>query len=199
MKSRSQTRFGVFAVLALLMLVAVAAGAQAALAAHLSNGSAVTTSAAMTPAAGTEGRGGAALSTTTTVVSTTPQAGTDGRGGASLTVAALTPRAGTEGRGGVAAVEAATLAGESTVAENGFVSRGRGGFPSGPTGVDRTLAVSSVDSSSAGWIAAGIVAAIALIAGFVVWAADRRRRWQRQSSLASYCTYHPGDPLCGRT
>lgn len=199
MKSRSQTRLGVVAVLALLMLVAVAVGAQAALAAHLSNGSAATTPTATTPTAGTEGRGGVAASTTITVVSTTPQAGTEGRGGALLTVAALTPRAGSEGRGGVAAASAATLAGEPTVAENGFVSRGRGGFPGGPTGVDRTLAVSSVDSSSAGWIAAGIVAAIALMAVFFVWAADRRRTWQRQSSLASYCTYHPSDSMCGTT
>ena len=163
MKSRSQTRYGVFAVLMLLLVLAVAAGAQAALAA-------------------------------------TFQAGTEGRGGASLTVAAVTPPAGTEGRGGVAAIEVSTLAGEPAVAESGFVSRARGGFPAGSTGVDRTLAVSSDSSSSAAWIAAGIVAAaVALIVGFFVWAAGRRRTWQQQSSLASYCSYHPGDSMCRAT
>lgn len=192
MKSRSQTRFGVFAVLGLLLLLAIAIGAQAAFAAHFSNGSAV-----MTQTAGTEGRGGVSASTTTVVMSTSPAAGTQGRGGASLAVAAVTPLAGTEGRGGVAAAEVATLAGEPAVSENGFVSRGRGGFPGGPAGVDRTLAVSSTTSSSSGWIAAGIVAAaIALIAGFFAWAASGRRAWQRQSSLASYCTLHPSDALC---
>jgi len=132
-----------------------------------------------TPAAGTEGRAGVAASTTT-VISTTPQAGT-------------------EGRGGVAAVQVTTLAGEPTVAENGFVSRGRGGFPAGPAGVDRALAVSSAASTSAGWVAAGIVAAVALTAGFFIWAAGRRRAGQQQSSLASYCASHPSDSVCGTT
>jgi hypothetical protein len=209
MKSRSQTRVGTFTFLVFLMLLAFAAGAQAALAAHFSNGSAVTT-----PAAGTEGRGGvdagtatvAVVSTAPTAGSTSPAAGTQGRGGASLTVAAVSPVAGTQGRGGVASAgvtstqaattEVATTAGDTAVAENGFVSRARGGFPGGPMGVQRAIVESSGASTSTGWIAAGIALAVLAIAAFFVWAASRRRRWQQESSLAQYCQYHPADSLC---
>jgi hypothetical protein len=192
MHSPSQTRFGIFAVLMLLLLLALAVSAQAALAAQPAGASVGTT-----PAAGTQGRGGIDAGAMTLAAGSSASVGTQGRGGASLKVAAVTPLAGTQGRGGVAAVEPATLYGEPTVTENGFVSRGRGGFPAGPAGVDRTLAVSSASSSATLWVAIGVTAAVALIAGFFFWAADRRRRWQEQSSLASYCTYHPGDSLCG--
>jgi hypothetical protein len=191
MKSSSQTRFGTVVFLTLIMLLALAIGAQAALASHFSSGSAV-----VDPAAGTEGRGGVAATTTIVAVDASSQAGTAGRGGASLAVVTV-PRAGTEGRGGVAATVPAPLAGEPTVAENGFVSRARGGLPIGPAGVERRLAVSSNSSSSSGWLAAGVAAAaIAIVAAFFLWASDRRRAWQQQSSLASYCTYHPADSIC---
>jgi len=59
-----QTKLAAITILSLLLLLAFAVGAQAAVAAHFSNGSAATT-----PAAGTQGRGGALLiagATTTT-------------------------------------------------------------------------------------------------------------------------------------
>ena len=192
MKSSSQNRFGVFAVLMLLLTLALAVGAQAALSADPSNGSTVAT-----PPAGSEGRGGIDGGNAAVAASVATLAGAQGRGGASLSVAALSAPAGTEGRGGVAGIQPATLAGELTVSENGFVSRARGGFPGGPAGAERTLALSSVSSSSTAWIAAGIVAALALVVGFLAFASSRRRAWQQRSSLASYCAYHPGDSLCG--
>ena len=192
MKSSSQTRFEVFAVLMLLLTLALAVGAQAALAADPSSGSSLAT-----PPAGSEGRGGVDGGNAFVAASAATLAGTQGRGGASLSITAASSPAGTEGRGGVAGVQPATLAGELTVSENGFVSRARGGFPGGPAGVERTLVASSASSSSTAWIAAGILAALAFVAGFLALASSRRRAWQQRSSLASYCAYHPGDSLCG--
>lgn len=194
MKTRAQTRFGTGAVLALLSLLAFAIGAQAALAAHSSNGSA-----AITPAAGTEGRGGIDGSAAAVAIGTSPAAGTQDRGGASLSTVSVSPAAGTQGRGGIAAA-ASTLAATSAVvatAGDAFVSRARGGFPSGPTAAQGLGADSSGWPGSGGWIAAGLVAAAAVIAGFFAWAANRRRVWQQQSSLASFCAYNPRDTLCG--
>jgi hypothetical protein len=191
MKRSSQTRFSTFALLTVLMLLALVIGAQAALAAHFSNGSAV-----VDPAAGTQGRGGVDQRATVVAVgtvSTSSLAGTAGRGGASLAVVTA-PRAGTSGRGGVAPV-ADTAA--PTVASREFVGLGRGSVSGGPLGVQRRLAVSSLDSNSAGWIAAGVsVALIVVVAGFFLWASGRRRAWQQQSSLAAFCMYNPADSLC---
>lgn len=190
MKTRSQTRIGTAALLSLLSLLAFAIGAQAALAASSSNGSAATT-----PAAGAEGRGGVDGSATVTVISTSPVAGTQDRGGVSLSVATLTPAPGTEGRGGVGAVTS-TLAAATAVAaadDRAFVSRGRGGFPAGALALQGPAADSSGWPSAGGWVALGLVAAAAVIAGLLAWAASRRR----QSPLATYCARNPSDPLCG--
>ena len=95
MKTRSQTRFGVrgSSSVASLSPLALAIAVPAAFAAQSSSGSAATT-----PAAGTEGRGGVDGSSATLVLSTAPVAGTQDRGGASLsTLVAVTPAAGTQG------------------------------------------------------------------------------------------------------
>jgi hypothetical protein len=149
MKRRSQTRSGGIGVLVLLTLVVSAVGAQAAFA--QSGGS----------------------------------------------QAFVTPAAGTEGRGGVDAItQAAAVAAEPITAHSKFTSRARGGFPSGPVDGEGTIWGSS-RPLSAGWVAAGLVTGIiALAAGFFAWSASRRRVWQQQSSLASYCAYHPVDVLC---
>jgi hypothetical protein len=109
--------------------------------------------------------------------------------------AVVTP-AGTEGRGGVDAHAEVMAAAAEPAAAHGSASRARGGFPSGPVGGDGTIS-GSTGTLSAGWIAAGLVAATVVLAvGFFAWSADRRRVWQQQSSLASYCAYHQADALC---
>ena len=193
MKTRSQTRFGSGALLSLLSLLAFAIAVPAAFAAQSSSGSAATT-----PAAGTEGRGGVDGSSATVVLSTSPVAGTQDRGGASLSLVAATGgrhagpwrrrHDGHRDRRG---------AGRRAAADTAFVSRARGGFPAAPRGIPGPSAVSSGWPSSGGWIAAGLVAAAALIVGFFAWAASRRRVRQQQSSLASFCAVNPSDPLCG--
>ena len=76
MKSTSQTRVAVIAVLSLLLLLALVAGAQAAAAAHFSDGSAATT-----PAAGTQGRGGVDASQLDAIAASSSAAGTTASAG----------------------------------------------------------------------------------------------------------------------
>ena len=51
--------------------------------------------------------------------------------------------------------------------------------------------------STEGWIALGVIAALVAVAGVLLYAASRRRTGRSEAALASYCTYHPSDPLCG--
>jgi hypothetical protein len=189
MKNTARKRLGSITVLSLLSLIALVVGVQVALAA--ASGS--------TPPAGTQGRGGVSAASTT-AFAMTPSAGTQGRGGVAAAsasaVARSTPAAGTAGRGGVVALSGpATLAGETTVANNGFSLRARGGVPRPVAGA---FAAPSSSSSTVGfgvWVAIG-VALTALLAGMAAWVWTRRRGPQAASSLEDYCARHPGDAAC---
>jgi hypothetical protein len=207
-----QIKLAATAILSFLLLLAFAVGAQAAAAAHFSNGSATTT-----PAAGTQGRGGvdgasalAAASTGTlagtqgrggaflVAGATTPAAGTAGRGGVSVAAAPTTPPAGTAGRGGVAVLSTPGAAGRSAGAVAFAFSRPRGAFlPVPQAGNVPSAAVAPRPLSSADWAALAIIAAFAAVAGLLLYAASRRRTVRHASALASYCTYHPSDSVCG--
>ena len=199
MKRTSQNRLTAIMTLSLLLLLAFAIGAQAAAAAHFSNGSAATL------AAGTQGRGGASLA----VVATTPSSGTAGRGGVDVSqlaaVSASTPAAGTAGRGGTAALPGASpgTTGTTVVASRpaGRVafafSRPRGALPVPQVGAVPRSVVAPGPMSSADWITLAVIAAFVAVIGVLLYATRRRRALQNESALASYCTSHPGDPLCG--
>jgi hypothetical protein len=197
MRSTSQTlrtAGAAITFLALLLLLALAAGAQTAAAAHFSDGSAATT-----PAAGTQGRGGVDGASLTVIAAAEPAAGTQGRGGASLAVVATTPAAGTAGRGGIAALPNAANgspfgASDASRAALAF-GRPRGALPVPQAGNPPTASVTSGTSTS-GWVVAAVVAAIAAAAGIVVYAVSRRGR-RREAPGSSYCALHPDDPLCG--
>jgi hypothetical protein len=183
MKSSAPKRLGSITVLSLLSLLAIAIGAQAALAASSSS----------TAPAGTQGRGG--VSASLAALAATPLAGTEGRGGTDLAPAAVAA-AGTEGRGGVAALSGpATLAGETTVASNGFSLRMRGGVPRPVAGAFAAPSAASGTTANGTWVAVGIAVA-ALLAGVVAWISIRRRGQSTEVSMAAYCARHPEDAIC---
>ena len=188
MNSTARNRLSTITVLSVLSLLAIAIGAQAAFA--VASGS--------TPVAGTQGRGGVSAASVTLVATTSPAAGTEGRGGIAAPSAALastTPAAGTYGRGGVASLSGpATLAGETTVANNGFSLRARGGVPRPVAGAFAAPSTSSNVTDFGVWVAVGIAVA-ALLVGIAAWAASRRRRPQAAASPA-YCAQHPEDAMC---
>lgn len=175
-------------VLSLLALLAIGIGASAVLAASSSSN----------PAAGTEGRGGVDAASFA-AFAVTPAAGTEGRGGsdASVTVVAATsPAPGTQGRGGVTSLAGpATLAGETTVANNGFSLRGRGGVPRPAAAAFAAPSATSGTTDYGAWVAVGIAVA-ALLAGVVVWASTRRRISEAEAPTTSYCARHPEDAMC---
>ena len=131
MDNTALKRLSSVAVLSLLSLLAIAIGAQVALAEASSS----------TPAAGTQGRGGVSAAS-------------------SSAVAGLDPAAGTAGRGGVAALAGpATLAGETTVANNGFSLRARGGVPRPVAGTVAAPSAASATVDFGVWVAVGVAAA----------------------------------------
>ncbi len=188
MKTTAPKRLGSIIVLSLLALLAIAVGAQAVLAA----------SSSLTPAAGTQGRGGVSASSSA-AIAVTPTAGTEGRGGAdaSVTVVAVTtPAAGSEGRGGVAALAGpATLAGETTVAGNGFSLRARGGVPRPAAGAFAAPSTTAATTGFGVWVIVGIAVAVLLVA-VAAWASFRRRSRASEKSLAAYCAQHAEDAMC---
>ena len=198
MKRTSQTRLTAVTILSLLLLLAFAVGAQAAAAAHYSDGSAATT-----PAAGTQGRGGVDGTTSLAIAaSAEPLAGTQGRGGVSFAATPTTPPAGTAGRGGVAAVPGSTVrpgaAGRNAGAVAFAFSRPRGAsLPVPQAGNVPRAVVAPGPLSSADWIAIAVIAALAAVAGVLLYAASRRRTGRNRSELASYCALHPSDSICG--
>jgi len=99
------------ALLAGLLLLSLVVFVTAIQTAQAVNGTGSST-AASTPAAGTQGRGGVAL------VSLTPAAGTQGRGGVAL--APVAPAARTQGRGGVALASVTPVTGAQPVASDGI-------------------------------------------------------------------------------
>jgi hypothetical protein len=194
MKHTSRTRLTPVAVLSLLLLLAFAVGAQAAAAAHFSNGSTTTT-----PAAGTQGRGGVDGATALAVAAAAePLAGTQGRGGASLAQVPTTPPAGTVGRGGVAVFSTPGAASRSAGTVAFAFSRPRGAFlPVPQAGNVPKAVVAPGPMSSADWITLAIIVAFAAVAGAIMYSVSRRRSGQHEAALASYCTQHPTDPVCG--
>jgi hypothetical protein len=195
MKRTSQTRLTAITILSLLLLLALAVGAQAAAAAHFSSGSATTT-----PAAGTEGRGGvAAASVESAVAAAEVLPGTQGRGGAFLVAGSTTPAAGTAGRGGVAEAPGVSTGASSSSAGTAVtgVGRPRGALPVAQAGSVPEAVASPGPPSSAGWIALGVIAALVAAVGVLLFAASRRRTGRSEAALASYCSSHPGDALCG--
>lgn len=190
MNSTASRRLSSITALSLLSLLAIAIGAQAALAVTPSS----------TPAAGTQGRGGIDPASVTLVATTSPAAGTEGRGGIaaapSTALAGTTPAAGTDGRGGVVSLSGpATLAGETTVATNGFSLRARGGVPRPVAGVFATPSTSSATTGFGVVVAVGIAVGVLLV-GLAAWASSRRGRRQTATSRAAYCAQHPEDAMC---
>ena len=191
MKRTSQTRLTAVTFLSVLLLLAFAVAAQTAAAAHFSSGSAGTT-----PAAGTQGRGGVDGSSSLAVAASVGTlAGTQGRGGVSLAATTTTPPAGTAGRGGVAALPGASTgaSGRNAGAVASTFARPRGALPVPQAGNVPRAVVTPGPLSSANWITLGVIAAFAALVGVLLYGASRRR----QSALASYCTSHPSDPVCG--
>ena len=167
MNSTARKRLRSIAALSLLSLLAIAIGAQAALA--VASGS--------TPAAGTQGRGGIGRASVTLVATTSPAAGTEGRGG-------VTSLSGP-----------ATLAGETTVATNGFSLRARGGVPRPVAGVFAAPSSSSATTGFGMVVAVGIAVGVLLVS-LAAWTSSRRRRPQTAASRAAYCAQHPEDAVC---
>lgn len=166
MKTTAPKRLGSMTVLSLLALLAIVMGAQTVLAASSSS----------TPAAGTQGRGGADASVTA--------------------VAVTSPAAGSEGRGGVAALAGpATLAGETTVAGNGFSLRARGGVPRPVAGAFAAPSTTAATTAFGVWVLVGIAVAVLLVV-LAAWASVRRRSRAGEKSMAAYCAQHPEDAMC---
>ena len=188
MKTTAPRKLGVITVLSLFALLAIAIGAQAVLAASSSS----------TPPAGTQGRGGVSAPSSAALAAT-PTAGTEGRGGVDASVAGLaatSPAAGRDGRGGVAALAGpATLAGETTVAGNGFSLRARGGVPRPAAGAFAAPSTAAATTGFGVWVLVGIALAVLLVS-IVAWASSRRRSGTSEQSMAEYCARHPEDAMC---
>ncbi|HTX70843.1 MAG TPA: hypothetical protein VMH50_17085 [Thermoleophilia bacterium] len=184
MKSTSQTRVAVIAVLSLLLLLALVAGAQAAAAAHFSDGSAATT-----PAAGTQGRGGIDASQVDAIAATTPAAGTQGRGGVDASQLDA-----------IAASSSASSA-AGTTASAGSVARtfshGRGAFPLPQAGTPPTATLTPSSTGSSVGVGLAALGAVLAAAAIALWAMSRRRTSRSEARDASYCASHPSDPICG--
>ena len=88
----------------------------------------------------------------------------------------------------------ATLAGETTVANNGFSLRARGGVPRPVAGAVAAPSTASATVDFGVWVAVGVAAA-ALLLIVAAWVSIRRRP-RTAASRAAFCAQHPDDAMC---
>ena len=110
-----------------------------------------------------------------------------------------TPAAGTAGRGGVAEAPGASTGASSSSAGTAVtgVGRPRGALPVAQAGSVPEAVASPSTPSTDGWIALGVIAALFAAVGVLLYSAGRRRTGRSEAALATYCTSHPSDALCG--